>query len=67
MWKCIKDGLIYIDPRGKDPKNFGILRDNNDSNQCLITDKSKRKKIKLVDRDCVWHKDDPNINYMQRY
>lgn len=51
-----KDNLIYIDPRGKNPTNFGFL-----------SNKSKEKRLVLLDRDCVWKKDDKNINYMDRY
>ncbi|MDD3453013.1 MAG: hypothetical protein PHN42_01880 [Bacilli bacterium] len=62
------DGYIYIDPRGKCNSNFGILNENvfseNDDN---ISDSFRKKPLVLIDRDCLWKKNDTNINYMDRY
>jgi len=61
-----KDGLTYIDPQGKDPSNFGIL-----SNPLpviskygqMVSSSFIKKPVVLIDRDCVWQKDDPSIRY----
>ena len=64
-----KDGYIYIDPRGKDISNFGILTDDlyNQLNPKLFSKSFQNKHIVLTDRDCFWKKADPNIKYMQSY
>lgn len=60
------EGLIYIDPKGKNPTNFGWLNDN-DEELPNTSETFKKRKLVLIDRDCVWHKDDPNICYMSSY
>lgn len=62
------DGYIYIDPKGKCNSNFGILNENfslesNDN----ISESFRKKPLVLIDRDCLWRKNDSNINYMDRY
>lgn len=62
------DGYIYIDPRGKCNSNFGILNEDfNCENKDSVSDSFKKKPLVLIDRDCLWRKNDSNINYMNRY
>ncbi len=62
------DDYIYIDPRGKSKSNFGILSDNFiTENNYNISDSFRKKPLVLIDRDCLWKKNDPNIKYMGKY
>lgn len=58
-----RDGLIYIDPRGKSAENFGFLPDSKN----IGSESFKKKALVLIDRDFVWKKNDPNIVYMNNY
>ena len=63
-------GYLYIDPRGKNASNFGVL-DSSVAAKIIesqpVSDSFKEKALVLIDRDCVWKKDDPNINWMGSY
>ena len=64
------DGYLYIDPRGKETSNFGIL-DSSAASKVIeshpVSESFKNKSLVLVDRDCVWRKDNPDIKRMGSY
>jgi hypothetical protein len=64
-----EDEYIYIDPRGLNPTNFGILNNIDFKNYVgqKVSESFKKKAVVLVDRDCFWRKNNPNIKYMSKY
>lgn len=60
------DGLVYVDPRGADVSNFGLLNKDKAPSE-NVSDSFKKLPLVLIDRDCLWKKDDKNIVYMHRY
>ncbi len=60
------DGFTYLDSRGSNPINFGLLSELVASEICennKVSESFKNKALVLIDRDFVWHKDDPNIRF----
>jgi len=60
-----QDDLTYVDPRGKDISNFGLLTNTEEVSRKHknLSLTFKRKPVVLTDRDCVWKKNHPNIQY----
>lgn len=59
-------GLMYLDSRGANPVNFGILDEAGALEVCEgneVSETFRNKALVLIDRDFVWRKDDPNKNF----